>query len=142
MLTAYDALVAGVFDRVGVPLLLVGDTSGQVVVGYRDTVPVTMDHLIPLVQAVVRGTSHSLVIGDLPFGAYQASPEAALSASVRHLQEGGAQAVKLGGTPSGRTSGDGTWQASRYPASHLAIRDMPGSCVGSHTGSHTRRPPR
>jgi 3-methyl-2-oxobutanoate hydroxymethyltransferase len=97
MLTAYDALVAGVFDRVGVPLLLVGDTSGQVVVGYRDTVPVTMDHLIPLVQAVVRGTSHSLVIGDLPFGAYQASPEAALSASVRHLQEGGAQAVKLEG---------------------------------------------
>lgn len=97
MLTAYDTLVAGVFDRVGVPLLLVGDTSGQVVFGYRDTVPVTMDHLVPLVAAVVRGTSHSLVVGDLPFGAYQASPEAALSASVRHLKEGGAQAVKLEG---------------------------------------------
>jgi 3-methyl-2-oxobutanoate hydroxymethyltransferase len=97
MLTAYDALVAGVFDRVGVPLLLVGDTSGQVVFGYRDTVPVTMDHLVPLVQAVVRGTSHSLVIGDLPFGAYQESPEVALAAAVRHLKEGGAQAVKLEG---------------------------------------------
>jgi 3-methyl-2-oxobutanoate hydroxymethyltransferase len=97
MLTAYDTLVAGVFDRVGVPLLLVGDTSGQVVFGYRDTVPVTMDHLVPLVAAVVRGTSHALVVGDLPFGAYQASPEAALSASVRHLQQGGAQAVKLEG---------------------------------------------
>jgi 3-methyl-2-oxobutanoate hydroxymethyltransferase len=97
MLTAYDALVAGVFDRVGVPLLLVGDTSGQVVFGYRDTVPVTMDHLVPLVQAVVRGTSHSLVVGDLPFGAYQESPEAALAAGVRHLKEGGAQAVKLEG---------------------------------------------
>ncbi|HZC98766.1 MAG TPA: 3-methyl-2-oxobutanoate hydroxymethyltransferase [Actinomycetes bacterium] len=97
MLTAYDALVAGVFDRVGVPLLLVGDTSGQVVFGYRDTVPVTMDQLVPLVQAVVRGTSHSLVVGDLPFGAYQESPEVALAASVRHLKEGGAQAVKLEG---------------------------------------------
>jgi 3-methyl-2-oxobutanoate hydroxymethyltransferase len=97
MLTAYDALVAGVFDRVGVPLLLVGDTSGQVVFGYRDTVPVTMDHLVPLVAAVVRGTSHALVVGDLPFGAYQESPEVALAASVRHLKEGGAQAVKLEG---------------------------------------------
>jgi 3-methyl-2-oxobutanoate hydroxymethyltransferase len=97
MLTAYDALVAGVFDRVGVPLLLVGDTSGQVVFGYRDTVPVTMDHLVPLVAAVVRGTSHALVVGDLPFGAYQESPEVALAASIRHLKEGGAQAVKLEG---------------------------------------------
>ncbi len=62
MLTAYDALVAGVFDRVGVPLLLVGDTSGQVVFGYRDTVPVTMDHLVPLVAAVVRGTSRAQAV--------------------------------------------------------------------------------
>ena len=100
MLTAYDTLVAGVFDRVGVPLLLVGDTSGQVVFGYANTVPVTMDHLVPLVQAVVRGTSHTLVVGDLPFGAYQESVEAALVAAVRHLKEGGAQAVKLeGGRP-------------------------------------------
>jgi 3-methyl-2-oxobutanoate hydroxymethyltransferase len=97
MLTAYDTLVAGIFDRVGVPLLLVGDTSGEVVFGYPDTVPVTMDHLIPLVQAVVRGTSHALVVGDLPFGAYQESAEAALAAGVRHLKEGGAQAVKLEG---------------------------------------------
>jgi 3-methyl-2-oxobutanoate hydroxymethyltransferase len=100
MLTAYDSLVAGIFDRVGVPLLLVGDTSGEVVFGYPTTVPVTMDHLVPLVQAVVRGTSHALVIGDLPFGAYQESAEAALAAGVRHLKEGGAQAVKLeGGRP-------------------------------------------
>jgi 3-methyl-2-oxobutanoate hydroxymethyltransferase len=97
MLTAYDTLVAGVFDRVGVPLLLVGDTSGQVVFGYRNTVPVTMDHLVPLVQAVVRGTGHALVVGDLPFGAYQESGEVALAAGVRHLKEGGAQAVKLEG---------------------------------------------
>jgi 3-methyl-2-oxobutanoate hydroxymethyltransferase len=101
MLTAYDTLVAGIFDRVGVPLLLVGDTSGEVVFGYPNTVPVTMDHLVPLVEAVVRGTSHAppppLVVGDLPFGAYQESAEAALAAGVRHLKEGGAQAVKLEG---------------------------------------------
>jgi 3-methyl-2-oxobutanoate hydroxymethyltransferase len=100
MLTAYDTPVAGVFDRVGVPVLLVGDTSGEVVFGYANTVPVTMDHLVPLVQAVVRGTSHALVVGDLPFGTYQESAEAALAAGVRHLKEGGAQAVKLeGGRP-------------------------------------------
>jgi 3-methyl-2-oxobutanoate hydroxymethyltransferase len=70
------------------------------VFGYLNTVPVTMDHLVPLVQAVVRGTSHALVVGDLPFGAYQESAEAALAAGVRHLKEGGAQAVKLeGGRP-------------------------------------------
>ncbi len=62
------------------------------VFGCANTVPVTMDHLVPLVQAVVRGTSHALVVGDLPFGAYQESPEAALAAGVRHLKEGGAQA--------------------------------------------------
>jgi 3-methyl-2-oxobutanoate hydroxymethyltransferase len=56
-----------------------------------------MDHLVPLVQAVVRGTSHALVVGDLPFGAYQESAEAALAVGVRHLKEGGAQAVKLEG---------------------------------------------
>ncbi len=60
MLTAYDTLVAGIFDRVGVPLLLVGDTSGEVVFGYPNTVPVAMEYLVPLGQAVVRGTSHAL----------------------------------------------------------------------------------
>jgi len=97
MLTSYDTLTAGVFEEAGVRALLVGDTSGHLVLGYPDTVPVTMDHLIPMVQAVVRGTRTALVVADLPFGSYQAGPEVALASAVRHLKEGGAQAVKLEG---------------------------------------------
>jgi 3-methyl-2-oxobutanoate hydroxymethyltransferase len=97
MLTSYDTLTAGVFEQAGVRALLVGDTSGEMVLGYHDTLPVTMDHLIPMVQAVVRGTRTALVVADLPFGSYQAGPEAALANAVRHLKEGGAQAVKLEG---------------------------------------------
>jgi 3-methyl-2-oxobutanoate hydroxymethyltransferase len=97
MLTSYDALTAGVFERAGVRALLVGDTSAQVVLGYPDTLPVTMDQMVSMVAAVVRGTRTALVVADLPFGSYQAGPAAALANAVRHLKEGGAQAVKLEG---------------------------------------------
>jgi 3-methyl-2-oxobutanoate hydroxymethyltransferase len=97
MLTSYDALTAGVFEHAGVRALLVGDTSAEMVLGYGDTLPVTMDQMIPMVQAVVRGTTTALVVADLPFGSYQAGPQAALANGVRHLKEGGAQAVKLEG---------------------------------------------
>jgi 3-methyl-2-oxobutanoate hydroxymethyltransferase len=97
MLTSYDALTAGIFEQAGVRALLVGDTSGEMVLGYQSTVPVTMDHMVPMVQAVVRGTSRALVVGDLPFGSYQAGPQIALASAVRHMKEGGAQAVKLEG---------------------------------------------
>jgi len=97
MLTAYDALTAGVFDRAGIPVLLVGDSAGMVVFGYDTTIPVTVDELIPLTAAVVRGTSRALVVADLPFGSYQASPAAALAAATRFLKEAGAHAVKLEG---------------------------------------------
>ncbi len=97
MLTAYDALTARVFDDAGIPVLLVGDSAGMVVFGHDSTIPVTVDDLIPLTAAVVRGTSRALVVADLPFGSYQASPEAALAAGVRFLKEAGAHAVKLEG---------------------------------------------
>ena len=97
MLTAYDALSAGIFDRAGIPVLLVGDSAAMVVYGHESTIPVTVDELIPLTAAVVRGTSRALVVADLPFGSYQASPGAALSAAVRFLKESGAHAVKLEG---------------------------------------------
>ena len=97
MLTSYDTLTAGVFEQAGVRALLVGDTSAEMVLGYPDTLPVTMDQLIPMVQAVVRGTRTALVVADLPFGSYQAGPRDALASAVRHLKEGGAQAVKLEG---------------------------------------------
>jgi 3-methyl-2-oxobutanoate hydroxymethyltransferase len=97
MLTAYDALTAGVFDSAGIPVLLVGDSAAMVVYGHDSTIPVTVDDLIPLTRAVVRGTHRALVVADLPFGSYQASPAAALEASTRFLKETGAQAVKLEG---------------------------------------------
>ena len=97
MLTAYDALVARVFDDAGIPVLLVGDSAGMVVFGHDTTIPVTVDELIPLTAAVVRGTSRALIVADLPFGSYQTSPEAALATGIRFLKETGAHAVKLEG---------------------------------------------
>jgi 3-methyl-2-oxobutanoate hydroxymethyltransferase len=97
MLTAYDALTASVFDSAGIPVLLVGDSAAMVVYGHDSTIPVTVDELIPLTAAVVRGTRRALIVADLPFGSYQASPAAALEAGIRFLKETGAQAVKLEG---------------------------------------------
>ncbi len=97
MLTAYDTYAAQIFDAAGIPVLLVGDSAANVVLGYDTTVPVTVEELIPLVRAVVRSTSRALVVADLPFGSYEASPQQALETGVRFLKEGGAQAVKLEG---------------------------------------------
>jgi 3-methyl-2-oxobutanoate hydroxymethyltransferase len=97
MLTAYDALTARVFDEAGIPVLLVGDSAAMVVYGHDTTIPVTVDDLIPLTAAVVRATSRAMVVADLPFGSYQASPQAALAAATRFLKESGAHAVKLEG---------------------------------------------
>ena len=97
MLTAYDALTAAIFDEAGIPVLLVGDSAANVVFGYETTIPVTVDDLIPLTAAVVRGTSRAMVVADLPFGSYQASPAEALHAAARFMKEAGAHAVKLEG---------------------------------------------
>src|SRR4051794_28857905 len=97
MLTAYDYSTARVFDEAGIPVLLVGDSAANVVYGYDTTVPVTTDELLPLVRGVVRGTKRALVVADLPFGTYQASPQQALDTAVRFMKEGGAQAVKIEG---------------------------------------------
>ncbi len=97
MLTAYDALTAGVFDAAGIPVLLVGDSAAMVVFGHETTIPVTVDDLLPLTAAVVRGTRRALIVADLPFGFYQSGVTAALAAATRFLKEAGAQAVKLEG---------------------------------------------
>ncbi|MEO8107483.1 MAG: 3-methyl-2-oxobutanoate hydroxymethyltransferase [Actinomycetes bacterium] len=97
MLTAYDAMTARLFDEVGVPVLLVGDSAANVIYGYETTIPITMDELVPLVAAVTRGTRRALVVADMPFGTYQASPDQALEQAARFLKEGGAHAVKLEG---------------------------------------------
>ena len=86
MLTAYDALTAGVFDEAGIPVLLVGDSASMVVYGHDSTLPVEVDELLPLVAAVVRGTSRAMVVADLPFGSYQASPQQALETATRFIR--------------------------------------------------------
>jgi len=97
MLTSYDAQTAAIFDEAGIPVLLVGDSAAMVVFGHDTTIPVTVDDLIPLTAAVVRGTSRAMIVADLPFGSYQASPAAALAAATRFLKESGAHAIKLEG---------------------------------------------
>jgi 3-methyl-2-oxobutanoate hydroxymethyltransferase len=97
MLTAYDAMTARVFDEAGIPVLLVGDSAAMVVYGYDSTIPVTVDDLIPLTAAVVRGSARAMVVADLPFGSYQAGPAEALHTAGRFLKEAGAHAVKLEG---------------------------------------------
>lgn len=97
MLTAYDIYSAEIFDDAGIPVLLVGDSAGNNVYGYENTIPVTVDELMPLVKAVVRGAKRALVVADLPFGSYQISPAQALETSFRFMKEAGAHAVKLEG---------------------------------------------
>lgn len=97
MLTAYDYPMAKIAEAAGVPILLVGDSLGMVVLGYESTVRVTMDDMLHHTKAVVRGTQRAIVVADLPFMAYQASTEEAIRNAGRLLQEGGATAVKLEG---------------------------------------------
>lgn len=97
MITAYDAISASIFDEAGIPVLLVGDSAAMVVYGYDSTVPITVDDLIPLTRAVVRGSHRAMVVADLPFGSYQASVEQALETATRFMKETGAHAVKLEG---------------------------------------------
>lgn len=100
MITAYDAMTARIFDEAGIPALLVGDSAAMVVYGHDTTLPVTVGELVPLVRAVVRGSSRALVVADLPFGSYQASPAQALETAAAFMKDGGAHAVKLeGGAP-------------------------------------------
>ena len=97
MITAYDAPTAQMFDEAGIPVLLVGDSAAMVVYGHDSTLPVTVDELLPLVRAVVRGSRRALVVADLPFGSYQGSTGQALDTAARFLKEAGAHAVKLEG---------------------------------------------
>lgn len=97
MLTAYDFPTARILDEVGIPLLLVGDSVGNNVLGYENTLPVTMEEMLHHTRAVSRGVRNALVVGDLPFLSYQVSLEEGIRNAGRFLKEGGAGAVKLEG---------------------------------------------
>ena len=97
VLTAYDYPTAKVIDEAGIPLILVGDSLGNVVLGYDSTVFVTMEDMLHHTKAVMRGAKRALVVGDMPFMSFQTGPEDALRNAGRFLQEAGCQAVKLEG---------------------------------------------
>ena len=97
MLTSYDQYTAEIFDAAGIPVLLVGDSAANNVLGYATTLPVTVEELLPLVRSVTRAATSALVVADLPFGSYQSSAVQALETAVRFMKEGGAHAVKLEG---------------------------------------------
>ena len=97
MLTAYEQMTAEIFDEAQIPVLLVGDSAGNNFFGHENTIPVTVDELIPLTRAVVNSTSHAMVVADFPFGSYESGPDAALATGIRFFKEAKAHAVKLEG---------------------------------------------
>src|SRR3989441_10500009 len=97
MLTAYDFLSARILDEAGIPILLVGDSLGMVMLGHPTTLPVTVDEMIPHAQAAARGAHQGLLVGDMPFMSYHASIEQAITSAGRFIQEAGMHAVKLEG---------------------------------------------
>jgi 3-methyl-2-oxobutanoate hydroxymethyltransferase len=97
VLTAYDYLSARILDEAGIPILLVGDSLGMVMLGYPTTLPVTLDEMIHHAKAVARGSRQALLVGDMPFMSYHASVEQAIASAGRFLQEGGMHAVKVEG---------------------------------------------
>jgi 3-methyl-2-oxobutanoate hydroxymethyltransferase len=121
MLTAYDYISAQILDEAGIPVILVGDSLGMVVLGYESTVPVTVEEMLHHTRAVARGTRNALVVGDMPFGSYQQGPDQALETATRFLKEAGANAVKLEG--GGRTiaSTDAIVSAGIPVMAHLGL---------------------
>jgi 3-methyl-2-oxobutanoate hydroxymethyltransferase len=97
MLTAYDMYTAATFDEAGIDILLVGDSASNNVFGNETSLPVTVDELLPLTRAVARSVKRAMLVGDLPFGSYQASPEQGYLTAVRFMKEAGAHCVKLEG---------------------------------------------
>ena len=97
MLTAYDSMIASILDEAGIQVLLVGDSAGNNFLGEENTIPVTVDELIALSRAVVRGSSSAMVVADFPFGSYETGVDAALATGIRFFKEAKVQAVKLEG---------------------------------------------
>ncbi len=97
MVTAYDYPTAKIVDEVGIPMILVGDSLGMVVLGYESTIPVTIEEMLHHTKAVVRGTKNAMIVGDMPFMTYHTNVDDALRNAARFIQEAGAQAIKLEG---------------------------------------------
>ena len=132
MMTAYDAVTARIFDEAGIPVLLVGDSAAMVVYGYETTVPVTIEELLPLVRAVIRGSARALVVADLPFGTYQGSPQEALHAAARFMKEAGAHAVKLEGGQAVLPQVEALAQAGIPVIGHIGLTPQSVNLLGGY----------
>jgi 3-methyl-2-oxobutanoate hydroxymethyltransferase len=132
MLTAYDAATAGVFDEAGIPVLLVGDSAADNHLGYSNTVPVTVEELITLASAVVRGTKRALVVADLPFGSYQGSARQALETGTRFMKEAGVGAVKLEGGQRVLHQVEALVQAGIPVMAHLGLTPQSVNVLGGY----------
>ena len=121
MLTAYDFTMAGIIDKAGIDVLLVGDSASNVMAGHETTLPITLDQMIYHAASVVRGVKRALVVVDLPFGFYQADSKEALRSSIRIMKEAGAHAVKLEGGNQIQESIERILQAGIPVMGHLGL---------------------
>lgn len=132
MLTAYDYAVARLFDEAGIDMLLVGDSIGNTMLGHESPIPVTVDEMLPPTRAVVRAARRAMVVADLPFGSYEASPEQALTTAVRYLKEAGAHAVKLEGGRRSAPQIRALTDAGIPVVAHLGFTPQSENTLGGH----------
>ena len=121
MLTAYDFTLAGIIDKAGIDVILVGDSASNVIAGHETTLPITLDQMIYHASNVIRGVKRALVVVDLPFGSYQADSKEALRSSIRIMKESGAHAVKLEGGSEIQDSIERILQAGIPVMGHLGL---------------------
>jgi 3-methyl-2-oxobutanoate hydroxymethyltransferase len=132
MITAYDYTSAIIVERAGIPIILVGDSLGHVVMGYDSTVPVTMEDMIHHIKAVMRGSEKAHVVGDLPFMSYQADTAEAIRNAGRLLKEGGCQSVKLEGGRSISETVSKITQAGIPVMGHLGLTPQAVNQLGGY----------
>ena len=133
MLTAYDYTMAGIVDKAGIDVILVGDSASNVMAGHETTLPITLDQMIYHAASVVRGVERSLVVVDLPFGTYQADSKEALRSAIRIMKEAGAHAVKLEGGSQIQDSIERILQAGIPVMGHLGLTPQSIYKFGTYT---------
>ena len=133
MLTAYDFTLAGIIDKAGIDVILVGDSASNVMAGHETTLPITLDQMIYHASSVIRGVERALVVVDLPFGSYQADSKEALRSSIRIMKESGAHAVKLEGGSQIKDSIERILQAGIPVMGHLGLTPQSIYKFGTYT---------
>jgi len=133
MLTAYDYTLAGIIDKAGIDVVLVGDSASNVIAGHETTLPITLDQMIYHAASVVRAIERALVVVDLPFGSYQADSKEALRSAIRIMKESGAHAVKLEGGEKIKDSIERILKAGIPVMGHLGLTPQSIYKFGTYT---------